>query len=792
MKTRTSLSILVSLPLILLGAVQGLSGGALKTNTWPCGVVPYQLDASMQDPQKRVFLDAAHIWEQVAQVKFIPQTTESIYITVFHDGSLRSEGHATIGYEKGGVLANFTAANLGAVTHELGHVLGFIHEHQRPKRNTYIYVDPSLIEKDAEDYEIWTKLRPNQPLGIQTVYDCGSIMHYEDLLDLFHGLTADCTKKMGISPHTQLTQLDKTAAIEAYGSPGVTNCSVSIDPPSASIPSNGTLTFQATFQDPAGNVASLTSFTWSTSDSTVAAVSCPSCVSASTIAQGVSPGVAQITASQADLDIQGSADVTVFDNQPPPNGNGCWSWNAQSNSWAWTCPSPPPPNGGASPPNGCWQWNAQALSWIAIQCGGGCVTSSGQPSALNFASCHPTGTHVEIIVAGDPNDKAGSQGIGQHQYVAANTALRYTIAFGNEKAASANACRVTITDPLDISNDDLITFSVGPISFGNHLLTPPAGAASFSTTVDLRPVQSLLVGVDARIDTNTNSAVWTLQCLDPRTHRPPTDTSLGFLPPGGEGSVFFTVMPKRDVPTNTSVQNQATVVFDKNPAISTPTWTNTLDGTPPTSQVSVLPADQDTSCFLVKWSGSDIGSGLASFTIFASDNGGSYAPWLRNTTATTEVFNGQPGHSYAFYGQATDLVGNVEAAKTSPEAMTTIESGATCNGRPTLTGSVVGNSLAGTADTVVLQFTNSGIGNAQNISLGQIDFRTIAGTGNVTLSSPSLPIGLGSLAAGASTSVTLTLNVPSTVKEFSMTEQGTLRDVSGKSYAFSVGQAVFP
>src|SRR5205085_496353 len=78
--------------------------------------------------------------------------------------------------------------------------------------------------------------------------------------------------------------------------------------------------------------------------------------------------------------------------------------------------------------------------------------------------------------------------------------------------------------------------------------------------------------------------------IDPNTGLPPTDPTVGFLQPGMEGSVLFTVLPKPSVPTGTIVQNQASVVFDFNPAMNTPVWSNTLDNDKPISQVQTLPA----------------------------------------------------------------------------------------------------------------------------------------------------------------------------------------------------------
>ena len=75
----------------------------------------------------------------------------------------------------------------------------------------------------------------------------------------------------------------------------------------------------------------------------------------------------------------------------------------------------------------------------------------------------------------------------------------------------------------------------------------------------------------------------------------------------------------------------------------TPVWLNTLDNTPPVSQVLPLPGRQLCPNFNVQWSGTDIGWGIGSYTIYVSDNGGQFTPWLTNTTATSGTYNGQVG-----------------------------------------------------------------------------------------------------------------------------------------------------
>jgi hypothetical protein len=126
-------------------------------------------------------------------------------------------------------------------------------------------------------------------------------------------------------------------------------------------------------------------------------------------------------------------------------------------------------------------------------------------------------------------------------------------------------------------------------------------------------------------------------------------------------------MAKAGVATDTAITNQATVIFDTNAPISTPTWSNTVDNSAPGSHVLVLPANEMTIALPVSWSGTDTGSGVGVYTIYVSDNGGTFTPWLTGTAATSATFTGQVGHTYGFYSIATDNVGNIEPAKTAPE-----------------------------------------------------------------------------------------------------------------------------
>ena len=81
------------------------------------------------------------------------------------------------------------------------------------------------------------------------------------------------------------------------------------------------------------------------------------------------------------------------------------------------------------------------------------------------------------------------------------------------------------------------------------------------------------------------------------------------------------------------------------------------------SSVTTLPPVTYETKFTVNWSGSDARSGLRWYHIQVRDTSRSdsqWEDWLVNTPKTTEMFQAQPGHTYAFRVRAMDNVGNWE------------------------------------------------------------------------------------------------------------------------------------
>lgn len=99
----------------------------------------------------------------------------------------------------------------------------------------------------------------------------------------------------------------------------------------------------------------------------------------------------------------------------------------------------------------------------------------------------------------------------------------------------------------------------------------------------------------------------------------------------------------------------------------------TVDNEPPVSSVAALPS-QSQAVFLLNWSGQDNagGSGIASYDVYFSEDGGAFQRWLAGTPTTSAVFQGTLNKSYAFYSVAVDNAGNREPAPAAPQAQTTV------------------------------------------------------------------------------------------------------------------------
>jgi len=113
-------------------------------------------------------------------------------------------------------------------------------------------------------------------------------------------------------------------------------------------------------------------------------------------------------------------------------------------------------------------------------------------------------------------------------------------------------------------------------------------------------------------------------------------------------------------------------------------------------------------------------------------------------------------------------------------------------GKPKIAVRIAGNgTLSGTKKWVDVELTNVGDGNARQLDVDLILSFASKGAGFVKLQSP-LPVHVGDLDAGARTVTRVVLDVPATVKQLTLIEVGTLRNVKGAIAAYVELQLLAP
>lgn len=109
---------------------------------WPEGVVPFVWAADMPFPNRLQVVAAMNVWSDVANVQFVPRTDETDYIYIRNaedGGGSKSPDIGRAGGEQDlFIRVDLTDISVHGLAHELGHVLGFHHTHQRPDRDDFL------------------------------------------------------------------------------------------------------------------------------------------------------------------------------------------------------------------------------------------------------------------------------------------------------------------------------------------------------------------------------------------------------------------------------------------------------------------------------------------------------------------------------------------------------------------------------------------------------------------------------------------------------------------------------
>jgi RHS repeat-associated protein len=357
----------------------------------------------------------------------------------------------------------------------------------------------------------------------------------------------------------------------------------------------------------------------------------------------------------------------------------------------------------------------------------------------------------------DPNDIIGPDGAGTDRWISPDPILPYTINFENKSTATAPAVLVNVTQQLD-SDLDLTTFELGTFGFQNLTFKVPNGIQGYTTRLDLRSSIGALVDVAANLDTSTRTLTWTITTIDPTTGKPATGVNDGFLPPNnanndGDGFVSYNVKPKANLANATVIDAKATIVFDTNPPIDTPVWLNKIDINAPTSKVQTLAATTAGKDINVNWAGTDDGSGVGTYNVYVSVDGGNYTLWQSKTDKTSGIYTGDIGKTYSFYSIATDNIGRTEIKTATAETTTKLvdiiptlpvisivandpDAAETLTAQPANPGQFTLTRTGATTADLTVNYTITGT--ATNTT----DYQTISGTATFLAGSNTATIGI--------------------------------------------------
>ncbi len=122
-------------------------GRTASSYLWPDNTVFYAFDPALQSPRRTRVLAAMAHWSAATQMRFVevsyltPLSFSHVYIQPSDDGCNSNVGHLG-GRQEINVTDWCTEGNL---IHEIGHTVGFWHEHTRSDRDAHVIYDEGCV-----------------------------------------------------------------------------------------------------------------------------------------------------------------------------------------------------------------------------------------------------------------------------------------------------------------------------------------------------------------------------------------------------------------------------------------------------------------------------------------------------------------------------------------------------------------------------------------------------------------------------------------------------------------------
>jgi hypothetical protein len=209
------------------------------TRPWPNGIVNFEFAPEFSKFETEEILDACREWAQHAKIECRKrQNDEWPFSRVEKNPTAQIDGCAAdVGASLEGstnpmklYLTQSRCFYRSTLVHEMGHVLGLIHEHQRPDRDNFVDIHTDLIQPDSKyNFEKWSTLETHAG------YDFLSIMHYHRFSWGINLGDETITPKPEYEEYRtkmgnqyQLSDGDKASAVFMYGAKGSSTKSLTL------------------------------------------------------------------------------------------------------------------------------------------------------------------------------------------------------------------------------------------------------------------------------------------------------------------------------------------------------------------------------------------------------------------------------------------------------------------------------------------------------------------------------------------------------------------------------------
>ncbi len=176
---------------------------------WPRGIVPFAISTQIPEQQVKQIRDAMEVFHQKTSIRFVDYNGEKDALHFISDPERCASYVGRVGGHQPVLVG--PECGMKEMIHEMMHVLGFIHEHQRESRDRFVRVHLDQIEPDKLiNFDIL-------PQDYQAIYKRLSVEFDHQSLMLYptHFFAKDRERGVTLSSRDPQTPLAPSATLSA-------------------------------------------------------------------------------------------------------------------------------------------------------------------------------------------------------------------------------------------------------------------------------------------------------------------------------------------------------------------------------------------------------------------------------------------------------------------------------------------------------------------------------------------------------------------------------------------------